>query len=209
MRVAQQSYEPTRKILIPRHRPKRRAVTMNQHRPALQHTPEHLPAALRTMKPHGNLALAVGMARTDNRHRKSLRTIIVHQPLLTRNLVARILPVGISQRRALTDKIMPHRLVTGRCRTDKDILARAATKQPEVALHLLSPEAHKLAHGIKHHITQQTVHRRLIMDVGHHQPHPLGKLLPPMTTVEHPHIVPLRSQLPSHRTANRTRSANQ
>ena len=111
MRIAQQADEAFCEVLVPCHGPKRAAVSMNYDRLALNHTFEHLPAALAAMHTYRNAALAVGMARAYNGHREAMFPVLLHKKLLACYLVAGILPIRICEGRALCDHMLTGRLV--------------------------------------------------------------------------------------------------
>ena len=88
------------------------------------------------MNADGYATFAIGMAGTDDGHRETVVAVFTHQQLLACNLVARILPVRIGQRRTLGDDMICRRLVVGRGRRDIDILPCTSAEQPDVAFHL-------------------------------------------------------------------------
>ena len=206
--VTQQSDESTCEVLVPGQRPQRTAVTLHQHLLALHHTLQHLPAALGTMYADGHATLTIRVAGTYDGGRESVLAILLHQQRLTGNLVPRVLPVGVGQRRALRDDMAAGWLVIGRGRADIHILARATTEESDVTLHLRGQESDKLTHGIKHRVAYLAQHFRLVVDVADHLLHILRHLVFTIATVQQPQVMTLSCQLSCDGTADCASSTN-
>ena len=76
-----------------------------------------------------NLRVAIGQRGADDGDRETLFAIGPQQALLAGDLVARILPVGVGQRRRFGDQIVRRRLLVGAGGADEDVLPGAAAEQ--------------------------------------------------------------------------------
>ena len=81
-------------------------------------------------------------------------------------------------------------LVVGRGRRDVDVLPRPPFEQSDVALHLLRYEAYELADGIKLFTAYSTKNGLRVIYVGNDLSDILGNLVPAVSTIEQPHLVP-------------------
>ena len=182
---------------------------MHDDRLALDHTLEHLPAAIAAMHTYRHFPFAVCMARTDNRHWESGLSIRLHQHSLTRDLVSRILPIRVCEGRAFCYDMLACRLVVGRCRTDEDILFRTAGEKLDVAFHLLRMESDKFTHRVESLLTQLGHDLiRMVIYVSCDEPYVLRKFRATIATVQQPQVMSLGCELSCDGTADGARPSD-
>ena len=75
-------------IAVVRDRPERGAVAVNDDRLARHDPPDDLPAAVLSVNAERHRALVIGMARPDDRDRKTAFAVLLHEEFLTGDLVA-------------------------------------------------------------------------------------------------------------------------
>ena len=130
--VAEQAHERDREVAGVRHRPQARAVALHHHLLSPAHAVDRRPAPEQR-----DARLVVGVRGTHDRHGESTLAIGRDEQLLARDLVARVLPERVAQRRRLGDGQAPDGLLVGGCARDVHVLARAALEQRDVAFDLL------------------------------------------------------------------------
>ena len=118
------------------------------------------------MYAHRHRAVAVGVARADDRDRESLFAVFAEKELLAGDLVARVLPEGILQRGLFRDPRALRRLLVGRSRADVYVLSGLPAEEAPVALHLGRLEADKVAHAVPLLPRQLARDIRLVGDVS-------------------------------------------
>src|SRR5207244_1041683 len=103
-------------------------------------------------------------------------------PLLARNLVPRVLPIRIAQRRRLRDHRPHRRLLITRRRRNKHILPRLPRKKRNIPLHIRRHIRNKVHHRVPRslHPRQRRRHRRLIGNIRPQRPRPRTPTSPPL-----------------------------
>ena len=162
------------------------------------------------MHSEGYGTLVIGVAGPDDRHRKTLHAVLLHQKILARDLVPGILPVGVRERRPLRDERTRRRFLVGRCAADVHVLLRAALEEAPVALHLRRDKADEVAHAVPLRARKQRPHAHLVVDVGLQDADILREALIPVSPVQEREVpLPLRGQLPRDGGADRAGTADE
>ena len=208
--IAHQADEPLREITVVRQGPLGRAVAVDDDGLAVQHPPEHLPGTVVAVHAEGHGTLVIGVAGPDDRHRKTLHAVLLHQEILARDLVPGILPVGVRERRPLRDERTRRRFLVGRCTADVHVLLRAALEEPPVALHLRRDKADEVAHAVPLRTRKHRPDGHLVVDVGLQDADILREALIPVSPVQERKVpLPFRGQLPRDGGADRAGTADE
>ena len=165
MDVAHQADEALGKVGIVRQGPQRSAVAVDDDGFSFQNALEHLPGSLCAVYAKGHFALIVGVAWTHDGDGEAVFSVLMHQVFLTGDLIARVLPVRIAQRRALGDQVIGERLLISGCGRDKDILPGSAAEEAEIARGMLRRIADKIAYAVKFHALKGGCGSGFIVDI--------------------------------------------
>ncbi len=92
--------------------------------------------------------LVVGVGGPHDRHREVALAVGGDEELLAGDLVARVLPLRVLQRRRLDDGHVGRRRLVGRGRGDEDVLVAPAGEDVDVALHLRGNEVDPVDDGV-------------------------------------------------------------
>ncbi len=117
---------------------------MDHHRPAGPHSCNVGPAA-----GEGNLRVVVGVGRPDDCHREPMVPVGPHQQFLTGNLLLRVLPVRVPERRGFTDRQVCRRLLVRRRRTDEHELACPALEELQIGRNMVRREGDEINDDVK------------------------------------------------------------
>ena len=113
-----------------------------------------------------NQPVAVGQRGPDDDAGECFLAQRRHQRVLRRDLVARILPERIHQRRVLADDVIQQRLLIGAGRADEDVLAGAAPEERDVALDVGGVVSDPVDHGVEVQTFDCSLHLGRVLDVG-------------------------------------------
>src|SRR4029450_5439558 len=125
--VTQQGNETLGEVVAVRQRPQRRAVALHDDFLSLSHALHQSPAGVARHQ-----SAVVGVRRPNDRRRKAVLAAGAYQPILTSDLVPRVLPVRITQRRRLGDRHSGWRSLVRRGRADEDVLADPSSESLEI-----------------------------------------------------------------------------
>ena len=175
MDIAHQTDEGLGEIGVVGDGPQGGTVAVDDDGLAVYHALQHLPGALVTVSAHGHIALVVGVAGADDRHREAVLPMHLHQVLFAGDLVAAVLPVGIHQRRGLGDLVIPQGLLVGRGGGDEHELLGLTSKEAIIPLQLGGYEGDEVAHAVEGEPFDGLGGFRLIVDVGVDGMHACGQ----------------------------------
>ncbi len=176
-------------------RPQAGAIPMDDGRLARPHPGDLGPVAVDRQR-----ELVVGVRRTHDRHREAVLAIALHQEVLARDLVPRVLPERVAQRRRLPDRQARHRLGIGRRRRDEDVLPHPPREQLDIALQPIEGEAHEVGHHIERPSGQCRNNAGRIVQISVDDLHPIGhrtQIVP--SPVQHRDPIPEPDRLPNAR----------
>ena len=164
--MAEQGNEAAGEVLVVGERPQRGAVAVDDDLPALTHPPQHGPAAV-----EGHQRPVVGVRGPHDRDREALLPVRGDQQLLARDLVPRVLPERVAQRRGLHDRQTRRRCLIGRRGADEDVLPGTPAEQIEIGPDVLRREREPIDDRVKLQIADRVPDRRRIPDVPLKDPH--------------------------------------
>jgi hypothetical protein len=156
-RMAEQADEGAGEVLVVGQRPQRAAIAVNHHRLALAHAVDHGVAAVA-----GEQRAVVGVRRPHHGEGEFFATVGGEQRFLAGDLVARIFPDGIVERRGLGDRQALRWRLIGRRGADEHELAGATAEQVEVEGDVLGREGDEVDHHVEFQIAKRRARRRRI-----------------------------------------------
>ena len=113
-----------------------------------------------------HLRVAVGERRADDRDREAVLAVRPHQALLAGDLVPRVVPERVRERRVLANEPVAERLLVGARGADEDELVGPVAKEPQVALDVLGGVRDPVHHDVEPVAGQRSLGRRLVAQVG-------------------------------------------
>jgi hypothetical protein len=102
----------------------------------------------------------VGVRRADDGRGEAMVSVSVDEHVLAPDLVARVLPEEVAQRRRLRDRQASGRALVCRRGTDEDIPAGTTAEQLEVGAHVLRHGHDPFGHGVELQVPQRLARRR-------------------------------------------------
>ena len=155
-----------------------------------------------------DLRVAISERRPDDRHRKPGLAILAHQPLFAGDLVPRVIPERVGERRVFANDPVAERLEVGAGRADEDELAGPVAKEPDVALDIFWCECDPVHDGVEPVSGECAGCRRLVVCVGEDRGCAAGAVWVAAAVQQVQVDAPLNRQ-PSGRGADETRAADE
>jgi hypothetical protein len=149
--------------------PQGRAVAVDDHGLAGAHALDDGPAAV-----EGQQRLVVGVGGAHDRGGEAVLAVGGGEDLLTLDLVARVLPERVAQRRGLGDRQVRGRGLVGRRGGDEQVLAASSREELDVAADLLGGEHDPVDDGIEGPVAEHGAHGGGVARVGGEDFGPFG-----------------------------------
>jgi hypothetical protein len=176
---------------------------VDHDRLALPHPGDVGPAAGRRDQP-----LVVGVRGTDDGHRQAAAAVRLDEEVLAGDLVPRVLPERIAQRRRLGDRKPAGRLLIRGCRADEDVLPGASLEDVEILLDLIRGEGEEFGDDVILRAGHRLAHCCRIPDVGDELADAFWKSPAGGAAVEDGHLVSLLDRSPHAGCADRAGAAD-
>src|SRR5579862_7057 len=166
VRVPDQPGEPARDVGVVRQRPERGAVVVDDHLlPAPHPVDDRVPLA---GGGGGNPRLAVGVCRSHDR-RREIR--FAAEEILTCDLVGRVLPARVPERRIFEQRAKRRRLSIDGRRADEHVLGDVSGEELDVRRDMLGRERDPIDDDVEALVAQRGRDRRRIANVGMDRTH--------------------------------------
>ncbi len=202
-RIAEQPGERDREVVGMRDRPLARSVAVDDDGAPGAHPRDIGPAAEGRQQP-----LVVGVRRPHDGHRQTALAVCGDEHVLARDLVARVLPERVAQRRRLGHRHPPRRLLVRGRRADEHVLPGASLEQLEVGGDVLGREGQELGDDVEPALAEGGAHRAGVPDIGLDELDLRRERASRGAAVEHRDLVPEGHRAAHARRADRSGTAD-